>query len=280
MARRLLATIAISMGCAVTAANAGGAGGPGAGVRQGGGGVEQGGIRYVAIPAGGRTVLEVIRRSDAKVLRFISVQGSWGVPLVAFDGTTGGLLQSRHMLVLGDVYLGAGLRKHSSFALVDTRNLRVIRTIRFKGDYSFDALAPNGKYLYLIEHVSSRDFSRYRVRAYDLHAKKLLARVIVDKREWEPTMQGWPVTRAASTDGGWVYTLYGGTGKSFIHALDARNAGAACIDLPWRTQPSRLYEFRMRFREDGRLVVRGPNGRTLAVVDHKTFRVLSSVRDP
>jgi hypothetical protein len=36
----------------------------------------------------------------------------------------------------------------------------------------------------------------------------------------------------------------------------------------------------MRLREDGRLVVRGPNGRTLAVVDHKTFRVLSSVRDP
>jgi hypothetical protein len=272
--------IAISMGCAVTATTALGDGGPEPGVMQGGGGIERGGIRYVAVPAGGRTVLEVIRRSDAKVLRFAALQGSWGVPIVAFDGTTDGLLSSANTLVLGDAYYGPGLRKRSSFALVDTRKLRVIRKIQLDGDYSFDALAPDGKYLYLIEHVSSRVLSRYRVRAYDLRANKLLARVIVDKREWEPTMQGWPVTRATSTDRGWVYTLYGGTGKSFIHALDARAAGAYCIDLPWSRQPGRLYELKLRFRDDGKLAVRGPNGRTLAVVDHKTLRILSSVRDP
>jgi hypothetical protein len=71
MARRLLATIALSIGCAVTATTAFGDGGPEPGVMQGGGGIEQGGIRYVAVPAGGKTVLEVIRRSDANVLRFV-----------------------------------------------------------------------------------------------------------------------------------------------------------------------------------------------------------------
>lgn len=280
MAGRLLATIAICLGCAVTATTALGDGGPEPGVMLGGRGIAQGAVRYVAVSAGARTVIERIRISDAMVLQFSSLKGKWGIPVVAFDGTTGGLLPFGHTLVLGDLFAGGGLRKQSSFALVDTVGFRVIRTVRLKGDFSFDALAPNATYLYLIEHVSSRVLSRYRVRAYDLHANKLLARVIVDKREWEPTMQGWPVARATTADGGWVYTLYGGTGKSFIHALDARSVGAYCIDLPWRKQPARLYGFKLRLRGDGHLVVRGPNGRTLAVVDQKTFRVLSSVRDP
>jgi hypothetical protein len=280
MRNHVFATLAIGGALAVGAGGALAGGGPEPGVMQGGRGIEHGSIRYVAVSAGARTVIEEIRRSDAMVVRFSSLKGNWGVPIVAFDGTTGGLLPSGHMLVLGEVSARAGLRTRSSFALIDTRNLRLVRTIRLAGDFSFDALAPDGSYLYLIEHVSSRVLSRYRVRAYDLGARKLLARVIVDKREWEPTMRGWPVTRANSTDGSWVYTLYGGTGKSFIHALDARGAGAVCVDLPWPKQPGRLYELKLALRDDGHLVVRGPNGRTLAIVDHKTFRVLSSVSDP
>jgi hypothetical protein len=256
-------------------------GGPSPGVLQGGQGVEQGRVRYVAVPSGKRTVVEEIKRSDGRVRRFMSLKGSWGVPVVAWDGTTDGLLPSGTTLVLGDTAAsGAGLRKQSSFALVDVKKMRLLRTVRLTGDFSFDALAPSGRYLYLIEHVSARVLSRYRVRAYDLIAKKLLARVIVDKREWEPTMQGWPVARAVTSDGGWVYTLYGGTEKSFIHALDARDVGAVCIDLPWKKQPGRLFSFRLRLRDDGKLVVRGTHGRTLAVVDPDTYRVLSSVSDP
>ena len=62
MAGRLLATIAICMGCAMTAASAGGAGGPGAGVQQGWDGLASGAVRYVAVPAGDSTTLQVIRR--------------------------------------------------------------------------------------------------------------------------------------------------------------------------------------------------------------------------
>jgi hypothetical protein len=164
--------------------------------------------------------------------------------------------------------------------LIDAKKMRLLRTIRVKGDMSFDALAPGAHYLFLIEHVSQQDFTRYRVRAYDLPARKLLARVIVDKREWEPTMQGSPVSRAVSQSGDWVYTLYGGAKESFIHALDARDAAAVCIDLPWKKQPSRLYDLRLRLRADGKLVVFGPHGRTLAVVDPSTYRVLSSVSNP
>ena len=109
---------------------------------------------------------------------------------------------------------------------------------------------------------------------------RLLAAPVTDKRESETDMQGAPISRVTSQDGSWAYTLYGGSDKIFIHALDTMHAGAVCIDLPWKTQPRRLFEFRIRRGSDGRLVVRGPRGRTLAVVNQDNLHVVSAVRDP
>jgi hypothetical protein len=103
---------------------------------------------------------------------------------------------------------------------------------------------------------------------------------VTDKREGESEMQGAPISRVTSQDRSWAYTLYGGSEKTFIHALDTTHAGAVCIDLPWKTQPRRLFEFRIRRAGDGRLVVRGPRGRTLAVVSQDNLHVVSAVRDP
>jgi len=280
MARRLLATIAICTGCAVTAANAGGAGGPGAGVQQGWDGLASGVVRYVAVPAGNSTTVQVIRRRDGRVLKFMALDGAWGIPMVAFDGTTDGLMADGRTLLLGDATGGPGLRKHSTFALVDLKKMRVVRKLRLPGHHVFDALSPDGRYLYFIQYVSAQDFNRYRVRAYDLRAGRLLANPVVDKQESADAMQGAPISRVTSQDGSWAYTLYGGPQKTFIHALDTLNAGAVCIDLPWKTQPKRLYEFRIRRAGDGRLIVRGPRGRTLAVVNQDNLHVVSAVRDP
>jgi hypothetical protein len=280
MARRLLATIAICMGCAVTAANAGGAGGPGAGVQQGWDGLANGAVRYVAVPAGDSTSVQVIRRQDGRVLQFMALKGPWGIPVVAYDGTAAGLLGDGRTLLLGEATAGPKLRKHSSFALLDMKRMKVVRKIRLPGHQVFDALSPDGRYLYFIEYVSAQDFTRYLVRAYDLHAGRLLANPVTDKRESETAMQGAPISRVMSRNGNWAYTLYGGSDKTFIHALDTVHAGAVCIDLPWKTQPKRLFEFRIRRAGDGRLVVRGPRGRTLAVVNQENLHVVSTVRDP
>jgi len=280
MAGRLLATIAICMGCALTAASAGGAGGPGAGVQQGWDGLAKGAVRYVAVPAVNSTTVQVIRRRDGRVLKFMSLKGAWGIPVVAFDGTTDGLMADGRTLLLGEPLTGPGLRRNSTFALIDMKKMRVVRKLRLPGHYIFDALSPDGKYLYFIQYVSAEDFNRYRVRAYDLRAGQLLKNSVVDKRESETAMQGAPISRATSRDGSWAYTLYGGPAKTFIHALDTLNAGAVCIDLPWKTQPRRLFEFRIRRAGDGRLVVRGPHGRTLAVVNQDNLHVVSAVRDP
>jgi DNA-binding beta-propeller fold protein YncE len=267
--------------CATLAAQAAsGDGGPGPGVMQGWDGIKGGNVRYVTVPAGGWTAVEVIEPKGGRVIRFMTLKDSWGIPVVAFDGTTEGLMRDGRTLVLAQVRMGRSLRRYSSFVFVDTKKMRIIRTVRVRGDHSFDALSPDGRYLYLVEYVSEQDFNRYRVRAYDLQTDRLLPKPVTDKRESETTMQGAPVSRATPPDGGWVYTLYGGTHESFIHALDTRNVAAICIDLPWRKQPNRLFEFRLRLDRGGNLVVRGPRGRTLVVVDREDHRILSSVRNP
>lgn len=280
MAGRLLATIAICMGCALTATSAGGAGGPGAGVQQGWDGLAKGAVRYVAVPAVNSTAVQIIRRRDGRVIKFMSLKGAWGIPVVAFDGTTDGLMADGRTLLLGEPLTGPGLRRNSTFALVDMKKMRVVRKLRLPGHHVFDALSPDGRYLYFIQYVSSEDFNQYRVRAYDLHAGRLLANPVVDKRESVTAMQGAPISRVTSRDGSWAYTLYGGPHETFIHALDTLNAAAVCIDLPWKTQPRRLFDFRIRRAGDGRLIVRGPHGRTLAVVDQESLHVVSAVRDP
>jgi hypothetical protein len=280
MARRLLATIAICLGCVVTAASAGGAGGPGAGVQQGWDGLASGVVRYVAVPTVNSTTVQVIRRRDGRVLKFMSLEGAWGIPVVAFDGTADGLMADGRTLLLGEATRGPGLRRHSTFALVDVKKMRVVRKLRLPGHHVFDALSPDGRYLYFLQYVSAEDFNRYRVRVYDLRAARLLANPVVDKRESESAMQGAPISRVTSHDGSWAYTLYGGPDETFIHALDTLNAGAVCIDLPWKTHPTRLFDFRIRRVGDGRLVVRGPRGRTLAVVNQDSLHVVSAVRDP
>ena len=279
MRSRLLISAAVAVvGVAAAAPAASGDGGPGPGFAQGWDGIQSGNVRYVAVPAGGQTALEVIRRNGGRVVRFMTMKGSWGIPLVADDGTTGGLLRDGHTLLVAGVKYGAIRPKYSTFALVDMKKMRVARKLRIHGDQSFDALSPDAKYMYLVEYVSAGDFSRYRVRAYDLRAGRLLRDPVIDKREWETTMQGYPISRAAPHQG-WVYTLYGGGDHAFIHALDTAHVRAVCIDLPWK-QPHRLFEFRLRSDGEGHLVVRGPRGRTLAVVDRTALRVLSSVRNP
>src|SRR3989442_7450745 len=267
MARRLLAMIAICMGSAVTAASAGGGGGPGAGVQQGWDGLANGAVRYVAVPAVDSTAIEVIRRQDGRVLRFMALKGTWGIPVVAFDGTADGLMGDGRTLLLGEATAGPTLRKHSTFALVDVKKMKVVRKLRLPGHQVFDALSPDGRYFYFVEYVSAQAFPRYRVRAYDLHAGRLLAQPVTDKRESESAMQGAPISRVTSGDRSWAYTLYGGSDKTFIHALDTMHAGAMCVDLPWKTQPKRIFEVRIRRAGDGDLIRAGPRGRTMAGVN-------------
>jgi hypothetical protein len=270
-----LTTFALVIAAAAATCAAADGGGPSPGVSFSAKGVADGSRRYVALPAGRRTVVQAIQMRGGRILSFNSIPGTYGIPQVAFDGSTGGLSWDGSTLVLasGPVRSGVG---YSRFAVLDTGTLRARQTVALKGMWSYDALSPDASTLYLIQHVANPSSSRYYVRAYDLVHERLLKKVIFDTREKWGLMSGSPITRVASTSGKWVYTLYTRPGgHPFVHALDAANRRAVCIDLPWRGSQAPVW--RMKLKLDGRrLVLHRPGSRAaVAAVDTRTFRVTS-----
>jgi hypothetical protein len=235
MRTRLIALLALSLLAAAPAAS--GDGGPSPGAVTGLDGVRSAtsSTRYVALAAGPRTTVAAIDTTDGRVLRYASVGGTYGVPLVAYDGSSGALSGDETTLVLSWFPTPPGPAIVSRFALLSTKTLRLRRAVTLRGSFSYDAVSPDGSTLYLIQYTSSRDWTRYRVRAFDVKSNRLVRGAIVDKREPDEQMRGFPLTRATPRGGGWAYTLYGRDSvRAFVHALDTRRGTARCIDLPWQ----------------------------------------------
>jgi hypothetical protein len=249
----------------------------GPGVIQGWTGVTAPGLpfRYVTLPSGSSTVLAQVRRSSGRVWGFRTFHGTWGVPQIANDGTAGGLSPDGRVLVLAEWNPRGPLRPTSRFMLVSTRSLRPLRKVALKGEFGFDALSPGGRFLYLIEHVSRTDLTRYRVRAYDLASRRLLRRVIADRRQASWTMQGYPVTRASSADGRFVYTLYQSPGGyPFVHALDAARRTAVCVGIPWHGNQDIVPTVQLHLDSGAaRLMIETRHGRALFTIDTHTYWV-------
>src|SRR5262249_60092550 len=100
------------------------------------------------------------------------------------------------------------LASGSLFVTLDARSLAVRRDVRLPFAFSYDALSPDGRTLFLIQHASPTSVHYY-VRAYDLVHGRLLRRIVFDAREkGEGPMSGSPVMRATGPSGRWIYTLY------------------------------------------------------------------------
>src|SRR5215218_6273050 len=217
---RTLALALATLALLAIAPAAAGDGGPSPGVVGGWDGVlaPSGKVRYVALIGGPTTTLAVVKVNGGRVTRSTWLRGGYGIPLVAYDGTAGGLSADGSKLVLSSYSNSRSQTGASRFAVVATKNLRTVRTVVLRGAYSYDALSPDGSMLYLIQYLSERDFTQYRVRAYDVAAGKLLRAPIVDRRDPDEQMHGFPVTRASTRHGGWAYTLYGrDLGNAFVH---------------------------------------------------------------
>jgi hypothetical protein len=228
--------------------------------------------RYVTVPAKGHTVVARVRRNGGQILTSRVLPGNFTIPAVAYDGSAGGLSADGRVLVL--IQPRAQFpRARTTLAILDAHGLRVRTILRLRGDFSFDAISPKGGLLYLIQYVSPRDPTRYVVRAYDARHNRLLAEPVVDPHERGEKMRGNPLSRAASPDGRWAYTLYDGAGKTpFIHALDTSGRTARCIDLDALAGNAYLARLRLRLNGSGALTIRDGD-ETELVVDTKTFRV-------
>jgi hypothetical protein len=229
-------------------------------------------VRYVALPAAKTTTVAAVRTSDGRVLRYATIRGAFGIPLVAFDGTAEGISRDGKTLVLAD--LGAN-QSETHFAVLNTATLRLKQAITLPGLWAYDALSPNGRMLYATQYLGTEANARYNVRSVSLVTGKPVGGALVDRREPDEEMNGAPWARTRSGNGAWAYTLYAKpNGTGFVHALDTAKRRAFCVDLPWRTSLERFSAVRLTLADGGRtleLAKRG--GNRLAVVDTTTFKV-------
>jgi hypothetical protein len=232
-----------------------------------------GGATYLARPRGGRTLVERVARSGARRERV--VPGRFGVPAVAQDGSASGLSADERTLVLASRPGAVYPPRRTTYLILDAATLRVRERVTLAGNFGFDAISPDGGTLYLIRYRGGNP-TDYAVRAYDVHARRLLAKPIIDPREPDEQMRGFPLTRTVSHDGVWAYTLYGGSdGTPFIHALDTRDRTARCIDVPQLGTSGDIGAQRLRLSPDGGRLTVADGSTAVAFVDTVSFRVSS-----
>jgi hypothetical protein len=275
----LLALVtALAFAAAVTAVAAKGDGSPYTpGLVQGADGVVSPDhvLRFVTLATPRSTVVAAIRVQTGRVVRSNALRGFYGVPIVAWDNSTGGLSADGKTLVLGSYGPFPGDAGVTRFAVLDTNTLRKTRLLALRGSWAYDAISPDGSKVFLIEYLAAGQNPHYRVRSADLRTGRLDPEVIVDRREDEVLMRGQPVTRATSRDGRWAYTLYARPKHGpFVHALDTDRGQAYCVDLPLRLRQLEQMALRLRMRGDGALEIRNRHAR-LAVVDTRTLRLRS-----
>lgn len=201
---------------------------------------------YVSLPPkDGKTELLKVGRDGEGVAATRTLPGEFSVPAVAYDGTTAGLSNDGETLVLIKPRRSFQQRT-TSLTVVDPSSLRLRQELELDGNFSFDAVTPDGSVIYLIEYTSNNDPSAYAVRAYDVGTGQLLPDPIVDPDEADKDMRGSPITRESEASGRWAYTLYDGLGEHpFVHALDTTGRVAHCIDLDALADSPNFYELEL-----------------------------------
>lgn len=228
---------------------------------------------YVAQPTDDGTELARVDTADNATIQSRTVDAGFTIPTVAIDKSTSGLSADGKTLVLAQPLSDLGQRR-TTFEIINADSLRPRYTFSLPGSYSFDAISPDGRLIYLIEYTSPPDPSEYLVRAYDLKAAHLLRAPVVDPNEAGEPMTGKPVTRAMSPDGRWAYTLYQGSDEGpFVHALDTSGHKAVCVDLDGLALPRHLSGSHLAVSGDGGQLTITRDGTELGIVDTQTFAV-------
>jgi len=264
--RRFAATLVFALVLSPSAL----AGGPNPAGIQGGDGalLPDGSARYVAVKAGADTVLKALATGEGTVLGTRTLAGKWGIPRI--DAGTS-ISHDGRTLVLAPTTI----HSPTSFTVVDTKQLRVRKTVTLQGAYAFDALSPDGSLLYVVQYASLDNVGRYVVRAVDLRTGTLLKGRIADKTQRSWVMQGLPVTRVSSSDGRWVYTLYANPGGyPFVHALDTVKRSAHCVGIPWRGDANEPWSMRLALRDDSKsLAVNRASGVGFVAIDLSSWKI-------
>jgi hypothetical protein len=274
--RRLALVVVVAVALLVAAAAD--AAGPPLGAEFSGTGLVAGAARYVALPTstsaiGSGTFVAAIHTSNGAVISSTTLDGLFAFPRLGYDNGLEGLSADGSTLVLAETPIAK--QASSRFVALETGTLQQAQEIDLQGDFSFDALSPNGRFLFLIQHMPSADASHYVVRAYDRDRSKLLPGRIADRTQRGWVMQGYPISRTATADGRIVYTLYQNPGGvPFVHALDTVSRTAHCVGFPLEADQAILGDLRLVLRDGGRkLGLDWRSGERYLAIDTQTWAI-------
>lgn len=192
---------------------------------------ERWGSLITATREGDRTVVRnLIVQPGFDESQKVAVDGVWRLPTFASDPLPIGVSLDRKTVVL--VEDGPPqTADRTLLAVLQAPLSKPARILDIPGTFTYDAISPDGRTIYVIEHLAGPPDGHYRVRAIDVGGGKLKPEVIVDKLKIGEQMAGWPVDQLRRDDGS-VLTLYRGAEHPFIHALNTAEGYADCIDLP------------------------------------------------
>lgn len=192
---------------------------------------QQWGRLVTATREGDRTVVRtlVVQPGFAESLQ-VTVDGAWRLPMFASDPVPVGVSIDGSTIVLVDD-APSPTANRTRLAVLEAPRSRQPRILDIPGTFTYDALSPDGRTIYVIEHLAGPPDGHYQVRAIDVGTGKLKDAVIVDKLKIGEQMAGYPVDQLRRDDGA-VLTLYRGADHPFIHALYTADGYADCIDLP------------------------------------------------
>jgi hypothetical protein len=184
-----------------------------------------------------KTVVRALDPRTSGLLREMTIDGAYALPVVSLDEMPGGLSPNGDWLVLRKAPGQAVGALQSQFAVLDTAFARPPRRVDLDidGPYEFDGISNDGAALYLIQYLSSPSLSQaasYLVRYYNLATGALDPQPVVAKGE-DQVMAGTHHTSVAAPGGLWRYSLYMNNSYGpFIHALNLPGRFAICVDLP------------------------------------------------
>ncbi len=196
----------------------------------------------------GKTTVRKFDLTTGKLIKQLTLDGSYFVPVDAFSAQTTAFSHDGRRLVLQKIATTDDMKTwtqtgqpRSRFLVLDTALSLAPQRVDLAGNFDFDALSGDGATLYLLENLepgyppaySPLQPPHYQVRLYDLTAGQLAPQPVADKSDVE-VMKGLRSTGVFSPDGTWLYSLYTRPDKGpFIHALNLTDKYAICIDLPF-----------------------------------------------
>jgi hypothetical protein len=167
-------------------------------------------------------------------------------------------------------------------AIFDASRGLVSHRFRLRGNFEVETVSPDGRRLFLIEHLRENGAPRYLVRLYNIGTRTLHSEPLRGGKD--RVMAGYAWSGVASPDGRWLLTLYLNTLRSnaFVHALDLKKSIPRCINLPsGRGDFDLLKRYSLTLSPNGKtLYAANPAIGVVAQIDLETRRVVRTSSFP